>query len=176
MARRSAGHELVYRPALSLDTLRETPARPYKPRAKAVTSRMMSAVKATGNKAEVKLRRVLWSRGFRYRLYAGDLPGRPDIVFRRFKTVVFVDGDFWHARVLLEKGAQALRKSIRGRNKVFWIKKLSRNAERDREIIRAYVDRGWRIIRIWESDVLAAPDEAAEYVIHVLLAGSPSAR
>lgn len=75
----------------------------------AKTSRRMAAIGSRNNRAEVALRKELWKRGFRYRLYDQRLPGKADLVFPRYRSVIFVDGDFWHGRRFREQGKQALR-------------------------------------------------------------------
>lgn len=81
---------------------------------------------------------------------------------------MFVDGDFWHARVLIEHGPKALRASF-GTDRVdWWVKKLTRNAERDREVTAALRDLGWTVVRLWERDILRHPERAAKR-IHVAL-------
>jgi len=124
----------------------------------------MAAVKARDGKAEVLLRKLLWRDGYRYRVCRTDLPGKPDITFVGERLVVFVDGDFWHARVLIEHGLKALRVSFGTANAAWWVKKLTRNAERDREVMALLQGRGWNVLRLWERDILRDPDAAAERV------------
>ena len=99
-----------------------------------MVSRNMAAVRARDGKAEKLLRRLLWRRGLRFRLCRRDLPGKPDLSFSRQRVAVFVDGDFWHARVLLEQGSAALHASIQNPRAEWWVAKLTRNAVRDREV------------------------------------------
>lgn len=114
---------------------------------------MMSAVRGDGNKAEALLRRELWRRGLRYRLQAKSLIGRPDIVFPRARVAVFVDGDFWHGRGLLENGEDAFRATMRTDRREWWITKLRRNIVRDETVTRTLADNGWYVVRVWESQV-----------------------
>jgi DNA mismatch endonuclease, patch repair protein len=145
---------------------------PHRPRDPATVSRLMSAVRATGNRAEVALRKKLWAWGIRYRLYGKGLPGRPDIVIRNARTVIFVDGDFWHGRLLVERGERALIASIRTPRAPFWISKIKRNAERDVMQNEQLGALGWRVIRVWERDVLADVNACARYITH-LVRGCP---
>src|SRR5438093_13632969 len=101
--------------------------KPHRPRPPEATSKLMSAVRATGNRAEVLFRKRLWSLGFRYRLYDRSTIGRPDLILSRWRAAVFVDGDFWHGRVFLEKGLAALRRSLRTSRREWWVKKILRN-------------------------------------------------
>lgn len=110
------------------------------------------------------LRRALWSCGYRYRLQDRSLPGRPDLVFRRSRVVVFVDGDFWHGRVLIEQGRRALRATFRGGRREWWVGKITRNTERDELVTRALGEDGWLVVRVWESDVKLAPERVARRI------------
>jgi len=116
--------------------------------------------KARDTKPELALRRQLWSMGLRYRLHAKDLPGKPDLVFPRHRLAVFVDGDFWHGR----NWEARCRKLAAGHNASYWLDKISYNIARDRRNTRQLQAAGWRVIRLWESDVKRAPQMAAENV------------
>lgn len=152
-------------------TERRTPERPYRPRDPQVTSRIMSKVRSKDSKPELLLRRTLWHRGRRYRLHSKDLPGRPDIVFRSAKVVIFVDSDWWHGRILREKGEYELRKHLRGSRQDWWVGKLSRNVERDAEVTAALEELGWTVIRLWTSEIREDPEGAADQVEAALDAG-----
>lgn len=132
---------------------RQKPKKKYKKRDPKVTSAIMSAVKSKGSKAELILRKELWKRGFRYRLHDKKLIGKPDIVFKSLKTVIFVDGDFWHGRALIEEGVKGLRRGLRTDRSDWWIAKLQRTVERDKEVTKVLVDDGWKVIRFWESEI-----------------------
>lgn len=130
-----------------------------------VTSRRMARQRTRDTDPEVALRRILHSRGFRYRLNR-PLPGLPrrsaDLVFARQKVAVFVDGCFWHA--CPEHGTWPRR------NDAWWAAKIKRNVERDRET-DAYLEVcGWAVVRIWEHE---AADEAANRVENAIEAMSP---
>jgi len=86
------------------------------------------------------------------------LPGKPDLVFHRVRLVVFVDGDFWHGRGF----AARRRKLATGHNAAYWVAKIAANRRRDRRQTDALRRSGWRVVRVWESDVRSsAPEEAA---------------
>src|SRR3954470_20834591 len=107
-----------------------------KPRARrdpAVTSRMMSAVRGKDSKAEMSLRRELHRRGLRYRLHARDVVGKPDLVVRSRRVAVFVDGDFWHGNAHRVRGLDRME-DLFPNNREWWMQKLRRNIERDREV------------------------------------------
>jgi DNA mismatch endonuclease (patch repair protein) len=150
------------------DLWRRPPKREYKPRDPAVTSAMMSRVRAKGSKAEILLRRAVWARGRRYRLHDRGLTGKPDLVFKGRRFAVFVDSDWWHGRILVEQGEAALRAHLRTSRQDWWVEKLRRNVERDKEVSESLRQAGWRVLRIWESEILSDPEAAAARVIAAL--------
>ena len=125
----------------------------------AVTSRMMAAVKNKDSKAELALRRALWKRGIRYRKHVGIM-GRPDLVFRPARVVVFVDGDFWHGNAWRLRGLKSIEAMFPHRTR-WWVKKIHRNIERDAEVTAALRRDGWKVLRFWESRVLRDADRVA---------------
>jgi DNA mismatch endonuclease (patch repair protein) len=114
---------------------------------------MMAAVQGRENAAEITLRKALWRLGYRYRVQARDLVGRPDIVLPKYRTVIFVDGDFWHGRALVEGGEAQLRQVIRGQRFDWWRAKLARNIARDVAVTDELRATGWRVVRVWESEL-----------------------
>lgn len=147
---------------------RTPPERPYRPRDPDVTSRIMSKVRSKDTKPEMMLRRILWSRGLRYRLHVKNLPGKPDLVFKGPRVAIFVDSDWWHGRILREKGEDELRKHLRGARQDWWVQKLSRNVERDQEVTDALRRAGWVVLRIWTSDIRDDPETAADLVEEIV--------
>lgn len=145
---------------------RNIAARRVKPRDE--VRRNMSAIRSSENQADVQLRRALHRRGLRFRKYCSSIIGKPDIVFPTHRVAVFVDGDFWHARVLLEHGERALCARLAHRNLDYWLPKFRRRIERDREVSVALREDGWRVLRIWESDVLMDVESAANKVSRLL--------
>lgn len=129
----------------------------------AVTSRTMAAVKNKDSRAELALRRELHARGLRYRLHGRDVTGCPDLVVRSRRVAVFVDGDFWHGNAHRLRGLDRLE-DLFPTNREFWKAKIARNVERDRKVTAALKASGWRVVRLWESDVLQSPTEAADRV------------
>jgi DNA mismatch endonuclease, patch repair protein len=117
-----------------------------------------------GTRCELVLRRELWRRGLRYRIHVAGLPGCPDIVFPKCRVVVFCDGDFWHGRDLEER----LEKLANGHNASYWLTKINRNVARDRKNSQALRSAGWVVLRLWETDVLRAPSQAADRVAESL--------
>lgn len=107
-------------------------------------SALMRKVRSKDTTPEMRVRRALHAKGFRYRLHHSDLPGKPDLVLSRFRTCIFVHGCFWH-------GHESCRKaSVPKTNTDFWVKKISRNQERDREVRTLLEEIGWRVVTVWE--------------------------
>ena len=107
--------------------------------------RNMAAIRGKNTKPEMIVRRGLWSRGFRYRLNHRRLPGHPDIVLRKYRTCIFVNGCFWHGH----DGCWKIPKS----NREFWVAKIRRNKERDKEEQRKLAAMGWHCITVWECEL-----------------------
>jgi len=110
-------------------------------------SKLMGKIKSKNTKPEIKLRKALWNRGYRYRKNVNKLPGSPDIVFSKHKLVVFVDGEFWHGYDWEEK-----KKKIKS-NRGFWIPKIERNMQRDIQNDNKLKEEGWVVLRFWEHEI-----------------------
>lgn len=91
--------------------------------------------------------------GFRYRKYSAGLIGRPDIVFPTEKVAVFVDGDYWHGRMVREGGVEALESYYTRKQQTYWVAKLTRNVSRDDRVTAELQALGWKVLRFWESDI-----------------------
>jgi DNA mismatch endonuclease (patch repair protein) len=136
----------------------------YRPKPRDEIARNMSAIRSADNKTEAALRKALHRMGLRYRKYAADLPGRPDIVFPTERVAVFVDGDYWHGRVLREQGMDALRARIKTPQKEYWLNKFQRRVARDDYVTGALEAEGWTVLRFWEGDIKKDVAPAAEKV------------
>lgn len=119
----------------------------------AVTSRIMSKIRGKDGKAEWLLRRSLFAEGIRYRKHYGKLPGTPDIVIVRSRLAIFLDGDFWHGNGWRLRGLPDLASQFPNRTD-YWVKKITRNIERDKRVTDELTQSGWQVIRFWESEVL----------------------
>lgn len=119
----------------------------------------MAAVKNTGSTAELAVRRRLWANGLRYRLRL-KLPGKPDLVFPKQRVAIFIDGDLWHGNSWRVRGLPNLEAQFPTRTE-WWVSKIRRNMERDAEVNDLLARAGWTVLRFWESDVLAEPNEVA---------------
>ena len=123
--------------------------------------RNMAAIGSKNTKPEWIVRRWLWSRGFRYRLNSGKLPGHPDLVLRKYRTCVFVNGCFWHGHNVTLRQAQGPSQEVKSSEcckipktrREFWVAKIRRNQERDIEEQKRLADMGWHCITIWECEL-----------------------
>ena len=142
--------------------------------------RCMSHIKGSGTKPELKVRQWLWSHGYRYRLNVKSVPGKPDIVLRSYRTAIFVNGCFWHGHSLTPNpspigegsgyflGNSACCK-IPTTNREFWVAKIRRNQERDRENYRVLQENGWHVIVVWECQLKPAVIEHTMREVELLL-------
>ena len=110
-------------------------------------SRNMSAIKSKNTKPEIKVRKILHSMGYRFRLHSKDLPGSPDIVLPKYKTVIFVHGCFWH------RHQNCKYASTPKTRQEFWNKKFNENINRDKINQENLSSKGWKIIIVWECEI-----------------------
>ena len=120
----------------------------------------MSAIRSKDTKPEMIVRRGLWKRGFRYRLNHKRLPGHPDLVLRKYRTCIFVNGCFWHGHhvnLQFDDSQFTIENSecckIPKTNREFWVAKIRRNKERDKEEQRKLAAMGWHCITVWECEL-----------------------
>ena len=130
----------------------------------------MAAIRGKDTKPEMIVRRGLWKRGFRYRLNSPKLPGHPDLVLRKYRTCIFVNGCFWHGHDVAmskvnseqffdeqsgkaERIVNSLCCKIPNTNREFWVAKIRRNQERDIEEQKALAGMGWHCITVWECEL-----------------------
>ena len=145
--------------------------------------RCMSHIKGSGTKPELKVRRWLWSHGYRYRLNVKSVPGKPDIVMRPYRTAIFVNGCFWHGHDVewkVESGKWKVTNSdcskIPTTNREFWVSKIRRNQERDQENYKMLYENGWQVIVIWECQLTAKKLEHTMREVALLLEGNMLSR
>ena len=119
--------------------------------------RCMSHIRSRNTKPEIKVRQWLWKHGYRYRLCVKGVPGKPDIVMRKYRTAIFVNGCFWHGHgvQLIINNEQCIIDSsaccrIPQSNTEFWIRKIQRNQERDQKNYQILQENGWQVIVLWE--------------------------
>ena len=116
-------------------------------RSKEHISNNMRSVKSSGSMIEQKLGQALWKENLRYRKQYSKLPGKPDFVLIRYKTVIFCDSHFWHGYEWDK------RKNDHKSNKDFWYNKIQRNIERDKEVNQELIKMGWKVVRFWEHEI-----------------------
>lgn len=119
---------------------------------------LMARVKNKNTNIELAVRKRLWRLGYRFRT-SSNLFGKPDIVFRKKKVVIFCDGDFWHGKKYIRE---------RGGYKKFWRDKIALNIKRDKEVSKKLKNEGWTVLRFWKTDILKNLDRCIEKIVHNL--------
>jgi len=122
-------------------------------------SEIMSKIRGKNTKPEVDFRKALWHKGYRYRKNYKKLPGNPDIVMKKYKVAIFIDGEFWHGYNWEQKKDKI--KSNRG----FWIPKIERNMQRDAEINLKLHEMGYKIFRFWEHQVKKEKEKSIQQIV-----------
>jgi DNA mismatch endonuclease (patch repair protein) len=135
-------------------TDRLTPAQRHK---------VMSHIRSRNTKPEKLVRQWLWRHGYRYRLNVKSVPGKPDIVMRRYRTAIFVNGCFWHGHDGCDKF------KIPQTNVEFWQNKINRNRERDQQNYQVLHDNGWQVIVVWECQLTPKRIEETMLQVELLL-------
>ena len=153
--------------------------------------RVMSRIHGKGTKPELKVRQWLWQHGYRYRLNVKSVPGKPDIVMRRYRTAIFVNGCFWHGHhvetfpetskeennllrqeTFQETSLQMVNSKcckIPQTNREFWVNKIKRNQERDQKNYQLLHDNGWQVIVVWECQLQPKTIEETMLRVELLL-------
>nr|WP_299385979.1 very short patch repair endonuclease [Allomuricauda sp.] len=125
-------------------------------------SKIMGKIRGKNTKPELAFRKALWAAGYRYRIDYKKLIGKPDIVLNKYKTAIFIDGEFWHGHNWEE------RKQRIKTNREFWIPKIERNIQRDAEVNNGLKMLGYTVFRFWESEVKKNLEECLQTVIDSL--------
>ena len=123
-------------------------------------SEIMSKVKSKDTKIEIEFRKAIWKTGFRYRKNPSGYFGKPDLISKKNKTIIFIDSCFWHG---CKK--HCLLPSTR---KKYWLPKIERNKQRDKEVNRYYKKLGWKIIRVWEHRIIKNFNQEIKKMIKLL--------
>ena len=113
----------------------------------------MQHIRSKDTSIEIILRKKLWEKGYRYRKNLNNLPGNPDIVLTKYKIAVFCDGEFFYG-----KDWEILKPKLE-KNSDYWIRKISRNIERDDEVNKELLVQGWTVIRFWGEEITPNIDE-----------------
>lgn len=122
-------------------------------------SKIKGKIRGKNTKPELAFRKALYAEGFRYRIDYRKLIGRPDIVLKKYKTVIFIDGEYWHGH-----NWPARKQKIKT-NREFWIAKIERNMQRDREVNEELLRLGYKIFRFWESEIKKELDHCLQKVV-----------
>jgi DNA (cytosine-5)-methyltransferase 1 len=129
-------------------------------------SAIMRRVRSRDTTPELALRRALWAKGFRYRLYSSKLPGKPDIVLPSRRLAIFIDGDFWHGHQWQRRSLAALEDQFReSPSRGYWVSKIRRNVRRDSASTASLMSEGWTVLRFWESQVREGLEGCVERVV-----------
>lgn len=144
---------------------------------KATRSRMMAGIRGKDTRPEIQLRRALHALGLRFRLHAPDVPGRPDIVFPKYRAVILVHGCFWH------RHANCKFATVPATRPEFWQTKFTSNIARDKRDVAALLEAGWRVGIVWECALKSAGAAAIAQNVaawlngidHLMELGSPNA-
>lgn len=126
-------------------------------------SETMSRIRSKDSKIELLFRKKLWKSGLRYRKNPGEYFGKPDLVLKKYKAVIFIDSCFWHG---CKKHCR-----IPVTRKDYWIRKIDKNTKRDREVNRYYKNIVWKTFRIWEHQIDSDIAKAVRGVTSKLFAG-----
>jgi DNA mismatch endonuclease, patch repair protein len=124
-------------------------------------SKVMSRIRGKNTKPEQVIRRGLFAKGFRFRLHDRRLPGKPDLVFPRYRTVIFVNGCFWHGH-----DCSLFRRP--STNSEFWDAKIQRNRDNDLKNVALLVERGWKVINLWECAIRGKKSQDVAAVLEAL--------
>ena len=120
----------------------------------------MSRIKSKDTSIEVKLRKELWKKGYRYRKNYNKIPGKPDIAITKYKIAIFCDSEFFHG-----KDWEILKLRLeKGKNPDFWIKKIERNRNRDCENDRKLLFLGYTVLHFWGQDITKHTDECLQAI------------
>lgn len=123
----------------------------------------MSRIRSKSTKPELIVRQWLWSHGYKYRLNVKSVPGKPDIVLRKYRTAIFVNGCFWHGHESCSN--YVIPKS----NTEFWLTKIEHNKERDQKEYKVLEEAGWHVIVIWECQIKKSIIESTMHDVEHML-------
>lgn len=128
-------------------------------------SKIMSKIRGKNSKPEMLFRKALWAKDVRYRVDNKRLPGRPDISIEKYKLAIFIDGEYWHGY------NWEIRKPKIKTNRDFWIPKIERNIQRDRQVNKELSDLGYTVFRFWEHEIKENLDRCINDVMEFLIIG-----
>ena len=118
----------------------------------------MRRIKPEDTSIEKILRKALWQAGVRYRKNCKDIYGKPDICIKKYKLAIFCDSEFWHGKFYIEG-------KVPKNNRDYWVKKLERNIQRDKEVNQKLQEEGWTVFRFWEKDIRKNTHSCVESIL-----------
>ena len=131
-----------------------------------IISDIMRQVKGKDTLPELRFRKALWAKGLRYRLYPTKLIGKPDIVVPDSRLAIFIDGDFWHGGQWYRRGHTSLEAQfLKIGSSSYWVPKIHKNMERDRANTENLVKDGWRVLRLWESQIASNLEDCVDLAL-----------
>ncbi len=122
-------------------------------------SKIMSKIRGKNTQPELAFRKALYAAGYRYRIDSKKLIGKPDILLKKYKTAIFIDGEYWHGH------NWSARKPKVKTNREFWVAKIERNMQRDREVNAELERMGYTVFRFWETEIKKEVDVCLQKVI-----------
>ncbi|MBJ7880053.1 very short patch repair endonuclease [Gelidibacter salicanalis] len=128
-------------------------------------SKIMSRIRGKNTKPELLFRRALWSKNIRYRIDSKKLPGKPDISIKKYNLAIFIDGEFWHGYNWDER-----KDSIKS-NRKFWIPKIERNMQRDRQVNQELFEMGYTVFRFWSKEISTDLDKCLNDILVFIATG-----
>ena len=128
-------------------------------------SKIMSKIRGKNTKPELLFRKALWSKNVRYRIDSNKLPGKPDVSIQKYNLAIFIDGEFWHGYHWDEN------KEIIKSNREFWIPKIERNMQRDKQVNQELFEKGYTVFRFWSKEILNDLDKCINDVMMFIATG-----
>ncbi|RAJ18709.1 T/G mismatch-specific endonuclease [Gelidibacter algens] len=128
-------------------------------------SKIMSKIPGKNTKPELLFRKALWQKNVRYRIDSKQLPGKPDVSIKKYNLAIFIDGEFWHGYNWNER-----KNSIKS-NRAFWIPKIERNMQRDRQVNQQLYDMGFTVFRFWSKEIVNDLDRCLNDILMFMATG-----
>ena len=128
-------------------------------------SEIMSKIRGKNTKPEMLFRKALWHKGVRYRVNSKKFPGKPDVSIQKYKLAIFIDGEFWHGYNWDKK-----KETIKS-NRGFWIPKIERNIQRDKEVNQKLAEMDYTVFRFWEKEIKNELDNCINDILAFITSG-----
>lgn len=128
------------------------------PKKKLTRSEIMGRIHSKDTRSEIRLRKALWAKGYRYRKNYSKVFGKPDIVFIKKKIAIFCDSEFWHGKYYIRG------EKIPKNNREYWIEKFKKNLKRDQLVNKTLISEGWIVLRFWEQEILNNTEKCIDVI------------